>query len=373
MRLSSGTSFFAGGTLARFARARALAGLVGLAVVSTVATLASPAQAEETTAQLMGRTLFNEGVVLFNEGKFAEACAKLEASLRAYPGIGTRGKLAECYEKAGRFVSAWTAYREVAQLAAKSGDFKREQVALERVKAVEPKLSYLTIILPPANAAPALTVKRNGIEIDQGRFGTADALDAGTFELDVSAPGRKPFHTQVVINAGDQARFEVPRLEEYPPAPAPSTPHQVSDARGETWHWQRTAGIAAGAAGVVAVGVGAALGLSANGTYDDAFAGGGCDKATLSCDRAGQDAVDDARSRATVSTIAVLGGIALAAGGAVLYFTAPKHGSNLGERRERHELGVSTRQTGGTSASRSWQIGGTPLPSGGAFFLGGTL
>ena len=107
---------------------------------------ATPAHAQDAQAQAAGRALFNEGVALFNKGDFEAACPKFEASLKQFPGIGTRGKLAECYEKLGRYASAYQAYREVAQLATRSGDPAREQVASERAKSLEPKLSYVTVV-----------------------------------------------------------------------------------------------------------------------------------------------------------------------------------------------------------------------------------
>lgn len=39
---------------------------------------------------------------LFAEAQYGEACEQFEASLALVPGMGTRGKLAECYEKVGR-------------------------------------------------------------------------------------------------------------------------------------------------------------------------------------------------------------------------------------------------------------------------------
>lgn len=46
--------------------------------------------------------LFDEGTALMNAGKYAEACPKLEQSLKLDPGIGGMLWLADCYERAGR-------------------------------------------------------------------------------------------------------------------------------------------------------------------------------------------------------------------------------------------------------------------------------
>src|SRR6185295_893199 len=142
-----------------------------------------PRLAMAQDAQASGRALFNEGVQLMSQNKFDEACPKFEASLKQFPGIGTRGKLAECYEKQGRFVSAWNAYRDVAQLAMRNGDVAREQVASERAKALEAKLSYITVNVPTASDPPGLAVKRNGKELDRSKFGLADPVDAGDVAL----------------------------------------------------------------------------------------------------------------------------------------------------------------------------------------------
>jgi hypothetical protein len=78
------------------------------------------------------------------------------------------------------------------------------------------------------------------------------------------------------------------------------------------------AGLLAGGAGVVGLGVGAYFGVRAfskQGVVDDHCHG-------ALCDATGLDADDDAHTSAAVSTIAFVAGAALAAGGAVLFFTA---------------------------------------------------
>ena len=149
--------------------------LLILAIAALPATIATvtPARAQDAQTQAMGRALFNEGVALFNKGDYEAACPKFEASLKHYPGLGTRGKLAECYEKQGHFASAWAVYREVAQLATRSGDPTREQIANERAKALEPKLSYVTVAVSAANDIPGLVVKRNGREVERSKLGGA--------------------------------------------------------------------------------------------------------------------------------------------------------------------------------------------------------
>ena len=301
---------------------------IGLTLLA-LSTLAR-AEPQDAQAQAMGRVLFNEGVALMNEGKIQEGCAKLEASLKAYPGIGTRGKLAECYEKQGRFVSAWMTYKEVAQLATRSGDVNREQVATERAKMLEPKLSYITITIPPANDLSGLVVRRRGQEVERSKLNTAEPVDAGTIAIEVIAPGRKSYLGHVTITPGQSAKFEVPLLEAdktTPPAPTATTTEQPIEppppVRSEGSPL-RPIGLAIAVAGLAGIGVGTFFGLKASSTYDAPFDDGRCDQASKQCDASGQAAIEDARKQATVSTFAFVTGGVLAVGGIALFLFAPK-------------------------------------------------
>src|SRR5690606_6369061 len=95
-----------------------------LVIVALVGLVALPAPSPADTAASMARAqaLFDEGIHLFNLGRYEDACPKFEASLALVAGVGTRGKLAECYEKLGRTASAWRIYGEVERLARRTGD-----------------------------------------------------------------------------------------------------------------------------------------------------------------------------------------------------------------------------------------------------------
>lgn len=279
--------------------------------------------------------MFDEGMALYSQGKFAEACPKFEASLKAYPGLGTRGKLAECYEKLGRYASAWTTYRKVADLAAHNGELAREKVARDRAKALEPKLSHLTVVLPPENDLHGLVVKENGNVLERATLGHDQPKDPGIYALEVVAPDHKLYTTHIVLGEGQSARFQVPPLEatriaEAPPpslptpaAPPTSSPPWSGPTESSQHAWQRPAGFTTVGVGAVAIVVGAALGLSAKSKYNNAFNGGDCSHDTNLCNADGQSAVTSARHTATASTIFVAAGGVLAATGLVLVLTAP--------------------------------------------------
>lgn len=304
--------------------ARSIVRALGVIAVLFAAQSASAQQARETPQQVKGRALFNEGVALFNGGNFAAACPKLEASLQAYAGIGTRGKLAECYEKLGRFASAWSLYLDVARLSRESHEPQREQVATERARALESKLSRVTIVI--AQEAPGLIVRRNGRAID--RDGLRDqVVDAGTVRVEVEAPGRKTFATERNVAPGASLRVDVPALETVGGQSTSYDDPSYPSERPSDRSWQRPLGLALAGTGVAALAVGSVFGLSAKSSYDDAFDSGACDRTSRMCNGPGQDAVDDAHKKATISTILFISGGVLATGGAVLFFTAPRSSS----------------------------------------------
>lgn len=88
---------------------------------------------------------------------------------------------------------------------------------------------------------------------------------------------------------------------------------------------QRTIGLALGGAGVVGLVVGSVFGLVSKSTYDNAFHE--CHDNPNACSPQGAQDGQTAHTQATISTVGFIAGGALLAGGAVLYFTAPKAGA----------------------------------------------
>ena len=294
---------------------------------STALSLAAPAAyAQNASEQAEARTLFNEAARLFSSGKYPEACSKLEASYHLYAGVGTRGKLAECYEKIGRTASAWAMYEEVAALAGKANDEAREKIARERAAALEPKLAHLTIVLPPASDAPGLVVKRGGDAVERGAFGASVAVDPGAQSFEVSAPGRIAKTLDVQVPAGQSVTFSVPELDAQPEAPAPAVattaaaPAAPSTEAPHGPTWLKPAGLAVAGVGVAGLVVGGIVALSAKSSYGAAFDSGDCQRSTLKCNATGQDKTDSARSQANLGGVVLAVGAVLVVGGGVLFF-----------------------------------------------------
>ena len=297
---------------------------------------AADARAEGSSDKVAAETLFDEGRSLMTAGRHAEACPKFEASQRLDPGVGTMLYLADCYEKTGRTASAWAEFREAVSAAHNSGSLDREKVAGERARALEPKLSRLTVNGAPG---PDVVVTRDGVKLDPAELGTAVPVDPGTHVVAATAPSKRKWTTNVEVAAGG-ARVSlaipiltddevapavspaVPAATPAPaPAPAPSPPPGSAGGLGT----QRTFAIVAGGVGVVGLAVGTAFGFMARSEWNDAKAH--CAPYPY-CGAEGADHAASAKTKADLSTaLFIVGGVGLATG-AVLWFTAPGGGES---------------------------------------------
>ncbi len=302
----------------------------------------SVASAQTTTDPAAAEALFKQARQLMAEGKYAEACPKLAESQRLDPGTGTLLNLATCYEKNGQIASAWATPKSAATAAQNANELERAKLARTRAAALEAKLPTLTIVVPSAADRPDLTVTRDGEPVGRPAWGTPIPVDPGTHAVQASAPGRKTWQGQAHVDAaGTKASIEVPALEPDVTAPAPSTspapatgattaPPQPAGAEAPSTSspgsTQRTIGLILGGVGIVGVGVGAAFGFIAKSDNDGV--GGNCNQGV--CNQQGLDSLDSAHTAATVSTIAFAAGGAALAGGALLYFLAPRASSGAG-------------------------------------------
>ncbi|HEY8038326.1 MAG TPA: tetratricopeptide repeat protein [Polyangiaceae bacterium] len=283
-------------------------------VVVACAWLAVPAaaRAQDASSQAAAEALFREGRTLYDAGKYPEACAKFAESQRLDPAPGTQLNLAGCYEKNGQTASAWVTFKAAMGAAHQKGRADWEELARQRVAALEPTLSRLTIVVNAT--AEGLIVRRDGADVGRAEWGTAIPVDPGTHVVEAQAPQRKPLREPVEVGGnGGTATVTLPELAPEATEVAGTT----SD--GST---QRAIGLVVAGVGVVGLGIGSAFGLVAMGKENDAL-NNHCPNQPQ-CDATGVQLGQDAKSAATASTVAfAVGGVALA-GGLVLYFTAPK-------------------------------------------------
>jgi hypothetical protein len=310
--------------------------------LSTTASLAQSNAPDKAMAEM----LFDQGLASMRQGQYEQACAQLEQSQAVERGIGTMLYLAECYEKLGRTASAWAMFREAASAAGAESQPDRAKQGSARAARLEPLLSKLTIHVPAESRVPGLEVSRDGVAVPNAVYDLALPLDPGDHHVEARATGRVAWSIVVSLPANAAAlNVYVPELaidpqaaqqksvgvasqSELPAAPAAALTTQASS---DVPRWQRPVGLIVGGVGIVAVGAGLGLGavaISKKNDADRACPSGKCTNMTqLNRNRS---LVDQARTPAALSTGLTIGGLALLAGGIVVYFTAPsEHATQL--------------------------------------------
>lgn len=291
-------------------------------VAGVVLALAPTAHAQPTDSVAAAEQLFEQARALFDQGNFAEACPRFAASYKLDPALGTLLNMATCYEMLGHTASAWGHYREVVVHAQKTGDQQRIDIAQARIAAIEPRLPKLTIKAPKVPLA-SLIVTRDDAPLDIAVLGAPIYVDPGQHTITASAPGYKPFTTTISIKESETQEVQL-ALELAPDQPAPqggvTTIIREESDPGKT---RRLFGLTLGGAGAVALITGVSFGFAARDSWHSAFDDGLCNRTTLECTPEGQDLARTARTRALVANIVGGAGIAMLAGGAILYLTAP--------------------------------------------------
>jgi serine/threonine-protein kinase len=307
-------------------------GLVWIA--ACVILTATPARAQDASSAARAEALFQEARQLMSQDKYTEACPKLAASQKLDPGPGTLMNLAGCYEKNGQAASAWATWIEAQSASERAGHADWAATCRDRAAAILPKVSRLSVVVPPSSEVPGLVVERDGVRVERAEWGSAVPVDPGTHPVTASAPGRQPWSAMVQISPNGAAQsVHVPVLEASPteapmptpiaaPLARPSEPaHRQESAAPEpasSWTTGRVAGAAMAGLGVVGLAVGGFYGLKAKSTHDDAL--NHCEG--TDCYAEGLELDSEARDQATISTVAVASGLGLIAAGAALYLVS---------------------------------------------------
>jgi hypothetical protein len=248
--------------------------------------------------------LFHQAELLLSANQVEAACAKFEASQAQETGLGTLLHLGDCYERTGRTASAWHAFLEAEAVARTKKDTEREQVATERVAALEPKLSRVVFVVPSTSRVPGLTVRLGENTIPAGSWGSIIPVDAGIQHITVAAKGHRSWALDLAVaRDAHEYRVNIPMLT---PDVAPNNYRR---------NVIRTAGVITGGAGIAGIGAGAVFSaLSHN--ADDAST---CARGVVQCapNRSAKSGYSDA---ATVSF--AVGGTLLATG-ITLWVLAP--------------------------------------------------
>lgn len=272
------------------------------------------ARAESSAA---ADALWEEGRVLLDQGRVAEACSKLDESYRIDPGTGALILLAHCHEREGKLASAWSEYNEAAARARRERSREREQYAVEESSRLARRLSRVAIHVHPSTLAlPGLTIRRGGLIVGRAALGVAIPVDGGRYEIRAEAPGYEAWVRVIQVEPeGDHVSVSVPELARLPVAPAaPPAPLGASEA--PTWSVRRVGGVVSAGVGVLALGTAGYLVLRAFDEQDRSEHECGA----AGCTKAGNELREKAGSFADASAVTAAAGAVLLGVGATLFF-----------------------------------------------------
>jgi len=287
---------------------------LSLPVILTTASLSGSALAAggAEKAPESAQAIYDKAVAAMERKEYAIACPSLEDVVRRVPeGIGAKLTLAQCYEEQGRLATAYAAYlvAETASLEAKQ--IERQKKARTRADALRPRLAKLTLFVSEVmRTVKGFQIQCDGAPLDPMQWSVPLPIDRGIHLVTATAPGKKRWEKTIDVRAdGASESLTVDTLEDAPPEPeavkekpAPSRPLGLA----------RTAGIIAGAGGVLVLGIGTALGVVAiNKKGDSDLHCNALDR----CDSEGLDLRAAGRTAGTASTVMfILGGAAIAGG-----------------------------------------------------------
>ncbi|HEY5924705.1 MAG TPA: hypothetical protein VIV11_23660 [Kofleriaceae bacterium] len=262
---------------------------------------------------------FKQGRELYKQDKFAEACEQFDKSHKLDPAYGTLFNLSQCSEKIGKLATAATGYREVVE---RDTNEQRKATAAERLKEIAPRIPklYVKVDKPPLGLVVELDSKVGPRQIGANQPVEVDFAD---YSVLVRARGNSAFMSRVKINQEGKTTTIEATL-----APGASNAETAGVAKANTDEAPRSRrrlyAIGAMATGGAVFATGIVFGALARSQWKEAkdVCGGTSCTTQADVDRA-NDIGDKARSKATLSTVFVLGGAAIAGVGVYLWVTAP--------------------------------------------------
>ncbi len=181
------------------------------------------------------------------------------------------------------------------------------------------------------NDVSAVRVTMDGQALAERLVGTPIPIDPGEHHFVFDAEGMRTAEKTLVLHEGDRDRRELIVMQISAPVAGSAAPTQpAGPAAADDGSTRRMVGLALGGAGVVGALVAGIEGIASNNTYTNALRDNCGSTAPehftqrTACNQTGVDAVGNAHTQATISTIAFIGGAAFLGAGAVIYFTAPK-------------------------------------------------
>lgn len=264
---------------------------------------------------------FKKGVELFKEADFRAALVEFRRAYDISKNPKILYNIAKVEFQLTNYVAAISTYEKYLSEAASIIDDARRKEVQDELPKLRARVASATISTNVSGA----TVFVDDEAVATSPLESPVLLNPGVHRIAVSKDGFATASRRVEVAGGDAFVVDI-TLAAEPSIERVDAPSPVSSDGTSIW---RTTGIIVGAAGVVALGIGAGFGLSAKSKNDEAAGmctGNACrDPRAISL-------TDDAHSAATASTIAFIAGGVLVAGGVGLFFFGPKEKSKTGVR-----------------------------------------
>jgi tetratricopeptide (TPR) repeat protein len=210
--------------------------LLALALASS-----SAAAAPKSTADRQARALFDQGVALSDEGKWAEALTAFQKSDALVPSATVRYNLAATQRALGRYVEA---KRTLEGILADPQQFRapikpRLREELEKLLSeVKGKIVVVSLLLSP----PGADVQVDGAAAAPMPDGRLE-LDPGRHVFVIAAEGHETTTVTQALSASDtEVTLTAPRKRAVVPQPPPRPPAPFYT---RAWFWATVGGVAA--------------------------------------------------------------------------------------------------------------------------------
>lgn len=294
---------------------------------------AVPAAAQSAEDVAAARTLAADGAKLFNSGDFAGAIDRFTRAESLYHAPPHVLYLARANAKLGKLVVAREHYlklsKETLAPNAPKAFVDAKKSAEEELKAVEPKIGSLEIVLKGVPAGAKVDVSVDGAPVSAALVGVHRPIDPGTHKIEVKGE-KLAGEASVTIAEGGKESVEVEvkqvasaepvKPDEPPPPPPPEAPPE-SGGGGTT----KILGYTALGIGVVGVAAGTIFLLSSSSKRGDANALCPNDQCPESKRSEVEKLDSDASSARTLSFIGFgVGVVGIGAGVALLVMSAGK-------------------------------------------------
>jgi hypothetical protein len=287
--------------------------VLAAASVAAVLLAAREARAQPPSA----RSELEQGYELRKRGNYVDALPHLLESYRLDAQLKTLINLADAEEHVGKLVDARRHWDEARAQAAREGEAEIEAESRRRVAALESRIPSLTVKLASGSVL-TVRIDEDGLPFSSGSIGAPVPTDPGHHTLVVHADGYEDRSFDVILQAGVSVEFSV---TPGPPKPATPSTAERSDGGAPSPALRLTGAVAAGV-GAVGLGVGTYFGIAAIQKQQDA----NCPRNVCTAPSGHPDTLRQAIDAGNLSTVFLVAGGVLVAGGAALWFLAPRGG-----------------------------------------------